>query len=342
MASQRKRSECPKAEGNREAKLEDATGQDEWNIDSVLKELGEGGEGNEKQGKTKKSKSKKSKKNNQRQTDSTSKNLPLLKVTNNAEAGSKIETKDSSEDGDCGRKIENVDLKCVEEAATTDEVVSQNEAGSGQEKELRLDNDLVSFPDPLAFGSELVNREAKLHDLLESHIHLVTSKGAEMSQIINKLDNAEEEKSALDKETEKLDAAANELQEKREQLELRKLSNAKNLRKFGEKKKKLEKYLDKVTSEHQITKEQLERDIDELKIYIDSNNVEVLNVEKSLDWKNEWLESIESKIADKKKELECPVCLEVALSRFSFCDLLMIMILFRHKSDHWLPLSLTD
>ena len=112
-----------------------------------------------------------------------------------------------------------------------------------------------------------------------------------MSQIISKLDNAEEEKSALEKETEKLDAAANELQEKREQLELRKLSNAKNLRKFGEKKKKLEKYLDKVTSEHQITKEQLERDIDELKIYIDSNNVEVLKVEKSLDWKNEWKHS---------------------------------------------------
>ena len=132
-----------------------------------------------------------------------------------------------------------------------------------------------------------------------------------MSQIISKLDNAEEEKSALEKETEKLDAATNALQEKREQLELRKLSNAKNLRKFGEKKEKLENYLDKVTSEHQITKEQLDRDIEELKIYIDSNNVEVLKVEKSLDWKNEWLESIESKIAAKEKELECPICLEV-------------------------------
>ena len=295
----------------------------------------EGGEGNEEKGKAKKSKSKKGKKNNMRR------NVSISKHAKEAKTESMRETKDTSEHSDSEKKIEDVDLKCVE-AATTEEVVSQNEADSGQEKELRLDNDLVSFPDPLAFGSELVNREAKLHDLLESHIHLVTSKGAEMSQIINKLDNAEEEKSALDKETEKLDAAANELQEKREQLELRKLSNAKNLRKFGEKKKKLEKYLDKVTSEHQITKEQLERDIDELKIYIDSNNVEVLNVEKSLDWKNEWLESIESKIADKKKELECPLCLEVALSRFSFCDLLMIMILFRHKSDHWLPLSLTD
>ena len=132
-----------------------------------------------------------------------------------------------------------------------------------------------------------------------------------MSQIISKLDNAEEEKSALEKETEKLDAAANELQEKREQLEFRKLSNAKNLRKFGEEKEKLEKYLDKVTSEHQIAKEQLDRDIEELKTYIDSNKVEVLKVEKSLDWKNEWLESIKSKIAAKEKELECPVCLEV-------------------------------
>ena len=311
MASQSKRSECPKAEGNSEVKLEDATGQDEWNIDSVLKELGEGGEGNEKKGKTKKSKSKKGKKKKMKQTDSISKNVPLVRVTNDAEAGSKIETKDSSEHDDCERKIENVDLKSVEEAATTEEVVSQNQAGSDQEKELRLDNDLLSFPDPLAFGSELVNREAKLHDLLESHIHLVESKGAEMSHIINKLDNAEEEKSALEKETEKLDAAANELQEKREQLEFRKLSNAKILRKFGEKKEKLEKYLDKVTNEHQITKEQLERDIDELKIYIDSNNVEVLKVEKSLDWKNEWLESIESKIAAKERELECPICLEV-------------------------------
>ena len=305
------KSECPKPEANSKVKPEGATGQDDWDLDSVLKELGEGGDGEKKKGKAKKSKAKKGKKNNKRQTPSTSKNVPLLKVTNDAEAGSKIETKDSSEHGDCGKKTERVDLKCVEEAATIEEVVSQNQAGSDQEKELRLDNDLLSFPDPLAFGSELVNREAKLHDLLESHIHLVETKGAEMSQIINKIDKAEEEKNALEKETEKLDSAANVLQEKREQLELRKLSNAKNLRKFGEKKEKLEKYLDRVTSEHQIAKEQLDRDIDELKTYIDSNKIEVLKVEKSLDWKNEWLESIESKIAAKEKELECPICLEV-------------------------------
>ena len=303
--SQNKKSECPKTEAKSKVKPEGATGQDDWNLDSVLKELGEGGEGNEKKGKAKKSKTKKGKKNNMRHNDSISKHAK------HAKADSMKETKDTSEHSDLEKKIEEVDSKCVEKAATTEEVASQNEAGSDQEKELRLDNDLVSFPDPHAFGSELVNREAKLHDLLESHIHLVESKGAEMSQIISKLDDAEEEKSALEKETEKLDAAANELQEKREQLEFRKLSNAKNLRKFGEKKEKLEEYLDRVTSDHQIAKEQLDRDIEELKMYIDSNKIEVLKVEKSLDWKNEWLESIESKIAAKEKELECPVCLEV-------------------------------
>ena len=49
--SQNKKSECPKTEAKSKVKPEGATGQDDWNLDSVLKELGEGGEGNEKKGK---------------------------------------------------------------------------------------------------------------------------------------------------------------------------------------------------------------------------------------------------------------------------------------------------
>ena len=70
--------------------------------------------------------------------------------------------------------------------------------------------------DPLT--RELAEKEAELHELLESEIQLVESKGKEMSSLLSAVDELEDEKHHVDKKVAEIDAQMAELQIKKDQL----------------------------------------------------------------------------------------------------------------------------
>ena len=80
------------------------------------------------------------------------------------------------------------------------------------------------------------------------------------------------------------------------------------------KKNKLENFIEEQVSKSKKAKNLLDREILEIKGQIEDlskvKSVEEQPGESSMRLK--WLESLESRIETEKKELECPVCLEVA------------------------------
>ena len=93
--------------------------------------------------------------------------------------------------------------------------------------------------------------------------------------------------------------------------------------KLLKKKHALEKFIEEKVTENKQAKKQLERELEEIKAKIDDlgkiEHVEPESEEReNLNLK--WLESIQRKIEAKQKELECPVCLEVAASPIFCCD----------------------
>ena len=162
-----------------------------------------------------------------------------------------------------------------------------------------------------ALSSQLADKEAKLLEMWNNDRSFVESKGKEMSELLSKLEDAEEERAAIEKQVAELDASARELQERRENLVLGIRDKDEKLKKFLKKKNKLENFMEEQVSKSRKAKDQLEREILAIKGKIeDLSKVEsVQQPESSLRLK--WLESIESRIEIEEKELECPVCLEV-------------------------------
>ena len=85
----------------------------------------------------------------------------------------------------------------------------------------------------------------------------------------------------------------------------------------------MENFLDKKVSESKYARDQLEREMEKVKSKIGGlNEVETAqpgSVAESNNLRLKWLESLERKIEVEEKELECPVCLEVAaLPTFCF------------------------
>ena len=71
--------------------------------------------------------------------------------------------------------------------------------------------------------------------------------------------------------------------------------------------------MEEQVSKSRKAKDLLEREILEIKEKIeDLSKVESLQQQPESSLKLKWLESIESRIEMEEKELECPVCLEVA------------------------------
>ena len=86
------------------------------------------------------------------------------------------------------------------------------------------------------------------------------------------------------------------------------------LKKLLNKKHRLEKFIEERVSENKEAKDQLERELKDIKTKMDDlSKVESLLQPESHNtpWPALMLESVERKIEAKEKELECPVCLEV-------------------------------
>ena len=148
-----------------------------------------------------------------------------------------------------------------------------------------------------ALSSQLVGLEAELHHLLNSDRSLIESKAKEMSEVLSELEEAEEEKAAIQKQIADVDARIGELQDR---------------------KKELEDLIEEKVRESKDARDQLEREIERVKNKLEGlSNVETALVQPASlgegdNLRLKWLESLEIKIETEEKELECPVCLEVA------------------------------
>ena len=178
--------------------------------------------------------------------------------------------------------------------------------------------------EPLDHGNpltqELMAKEADLHQLLESEVHLVESKGKEMSALLSAVDRLEDEKHDVDKKVAEIDAQMSELKISKDQLLKSTEDKDEQLVKLLKKKNKLEKFITEKVSEKKEAKSRLEKEIEEIK---------VRSKETERDGKSETqpetslkmlVEYINDQIESKERELECPVCLALAYPPLFCCE----------------------
>ena len=123
------------------------------------------------------------------------------------------------------------------------------------------------------------------------------------------------------KKVSEIDTTMKELQGQKDQLVTDIENKEVKLNKILEKKKRLENFIDEKVCEGKDTKNRLEREMEEIKAKIEAlNKVEAQHPEnlKLLDYINNQIEA-------KAKELECPVCLEVASVPIFRCEELHII-----------------
>ena len=167
-----------------------------------------------------------------------------------------------------------------------------------------------------ALSSQLMGMEAELHHLLNSDRSLIESKAKEMSEVLSELEEAEEEKAAIQKQIADVDATIGELQDRKGILVTGIRDRDQKLENLQNKKRELENLIEEKVRESKDARDQLERDIERVKSKLEGLSKVETEQPASLgegdNLRLKWLESLESKIETEEKELECPVCLEVA------------------------------
>ena len=272
-----------------EFQSDDPSGRMDYDVDSVLQELGEATETEKKKRKTKKNKAKKRKIGGKRQQHGIEEEVDKNQEVINHDTDQIISD------------LSGMDLNDIEVESEEMDDFKRGEMKSQRENELR---------------SRQMSMEANLQELLNKHMSELDCKVTEMSQLIFRLDGAEEEKAKIEKQVLQIDADVRELQDRREKLISRTTDNDKKVAKIKEKKDKLEKYIDKIRGNWEKAKAQLEHEMEEIKIEImnlrkvdEFSKVERVQPESD---KRRNLRKLESKIEAKEKDLECSVCLEVA------------------------------
>ena len=166
---------------------------------------------------------------------------------------------------------------------------------------------------------ELMAKEAELHELLESEVHLVESKGKEMSSLLSAVDELEDEKHGVDKKVAEIDAQMGELQVSKDHLVKQKGDKDKRSDKLLKKKNKLEKFIEEKVNENKETKRGLEKEIEEIKVRFKETQ-RARKSEAQPESLTLLVEYVNDQIESKETELECPVCMEVASAPLFCCD----------------------
>ena len=250
-----------------EYKSEDiaAAGNQDYDVDSVLMALGEV---EDKVKRTeKKKKSRKGKADHKKQSNTAVEVDKRLKDTEEAERATESEQVFGFNDTDTDKRVSKIggmDLSKVELKEIVDKVDSE-EPQDAEEAESETATELG------ALTLNLRKSEARLHELLNLHMNLIESKGKEMSQLLSKLDEAEDDRAALEKEAQLLDKAERELQDKKEKLASRTRDSDEKVLKIKKKKDKLEIFLDIEGSRHSSARQQLEQTIENIKKEIDKS-----------------------------------------------------------------------
>ena len=198
-------------------------------------------------------------------------------------------------------------------ASGSKEIVERVEAEKKAPTSLEEHEDkqeLLDHGDPLT--QELMAKEADLHQLLESEVDLVESKGKEMSALLSSVDRLEDEKHDVDKKVAEIEAQLSELKISKDQMVRSTEDKVKTLEKLLRKKNKLEKFITEKVSEKKATKSQLEKEINDIKVRLKETQRAVKSEAQPETSLKLLVEYINDQIESKERELECPVCLALA------------------------------
>ena len=164
-------------------------------------------------------------------------------------------------------------------------------------------------------------KESKAEELRQSIEEMIQEKGREMSLLITSADQIEDSQVQREKRISNIDDALKDLasemdkmnSEKRECIQEREDAN-KDMKQIEKKRKKLESFLQSYTTETSAKLQKLQTEIDSLQERL--KNPESAITAALPDAQNraspELLDFIERQIKDAEKELECPVCFEIA------------------------------
>ena len=198
------------------------------------------------------------------------------------------------------------------------------------------DNVATHLEEVAVLKAELKDKEEKLQALKDSDQSLVAKKGEEMAALLSAVETSEEEKHLKMKQVAANEATIRELQGKNERLFAEIENIDEKLTKIRNKKKKLENYLDLKVCESKRARSLLKKEAEEIK-----GKIEALDKVKTLQPKTPELlveidrqikaklvghiEEIDRQIEAKEKELECPICFDVASPPIFRCDELHII-----------------
>ena len=173
-------------------------------------------------------------------------------------------------------------------------------------------------------------KEAMLEDRRRYAENIMESKSKEMRNLITGFEEAEDHKAAKLKEVADIDERLEELKTTRAQLLVECEAKDEVMNKFTRKRKKLEEFITGQINKYKSETSQLEIEVKDLKMkQLNHNEEEVYfsdedktsNEVKTVKTPNlQLLDYIDQKIEAKEKELECPVCLEVASVPIFMCD----------------------
>ena len=197
------------------------------------------------------------------------------------------------------------------------ELVGKEDLEAEEKPPTPLEDTEEPSEDPLT--RELAEKEAELHQLLESEVDLVESKGKEMSSLLSAVDELEDKKHDVDKKVAEIDSQMAELQTRKDQLVTYKEDKERKLEKLLKKKNKLEKFIEEKVSENKKSKRGLEKEIKEIKVRFKETQ-RARKSEAQPESLKLLMEYINDQIESKEKELECPVCMEVASAPLFCCD----------------------
>merc|ERR1719319_1881023 len=176
-----------------------------------------------------------------------------------------------------------------------------------------------------AVYESIKQKEAKLQEKRNYHQDIIETKGREMGNLICNITDAEDQKAMKVKELVDIDNRLNELQTLRARLIKEAKEKDELMAKLSKKKDKLEVFMTSTTNETVSEMTTLEQELESLKLQLVKPTEEVQQPEAS--WTSplrqpnlQLLDFITSKIEAKEKELECPVCFEVASSPIYMCD----------------------
>ena len=222
---------------------------------------------------------------------------------------------DEEEDREDGAEIEEVETRASVELP--DEGGQRQEELGFDEKAEEEENE---EPHPLKL--ELEKKEIALHNLFESHIENGETKAKEMAALLGAIDQAEDEKHAVEKKLAQLqisrDDFLREVEEKFEEMQKTKEDQETKLAKLLVKKEKLEKYLDEKSRENHARKLQLENEIEEIKTALEETpSGQTGTSDESL--KKWMLQHFDNQIESMKEKLECPICFDLASAPIFCC-----------------------